>query len=490
MTNFFRFLLVSLAFTLGTTIVAHAASFDCSKATTETEIAICNDPELSALDELVNASYILSKRDLSNEGKILSEQREWLKERDQISSNYDKNNYYSQRDNLYHFMSKRIGILLETAVGTEYEKVKNQLIKSEMSVFHFSEPKRVILFSPKIKKSGYQYTLNIFFDANQKLAKVFIGDIPEFKNHIEEDFSFGPTYDENLAQLRYTQSHRYGYVQFIYSLGESCIELSGYTNSPDILEGEVVHYKFKNAKKICLEEYSYDFYSEESLHQFVPVGGYHYYDLKQFHEEATKRGLIEFLIQYWLYPPVSELNCPDSKTNPVALTRLKLINLFQHFSKNETNQSELGLNYRKQISFFGGGWYWDGGYVPLIDTYKKNQGIFDLFLPILKLLDDKNHLEMTVDFLINYHENPDLIIPKFVDNSPTKAQDGCEHGYWHGYFEIKNDLVTATVWIEPHHDILRKPFWERRRSEGNAEITLELLYKIKAVLRSNTEAVD
>ena len=38
-------------------VPSHAASFDCSKATIETEIAICNDPELSALDELVGALW-------------------------------------------------------------------------------------------------------------------------------------------------------------------------------------------------------------------------------------------------------------------------------------------------------------------------------------------------------------------------------------------------------------------------------------------------
>ena len=38
---------------MGTGTVAKAASFDCNKATTETEVAICADPELSALDELM-----------------------------------------------------------------------------------------------------------------------------------------------------------------------------------------------------------------------------------------------------------------------------------------------------------------------------------------------------------------------------------------------------------------------------------------------------
>ena len=46
-----RILFIALLVTLLTQIVPlHAASFDCNKAATETEIAICSDPELSALD--------------------------------------------------------------------------------------------------------------------------------------------------------------------------------------------------------------------------------------------------------------------------------------------------------------------------------------------------------------------------------------------------------------------------------------------------------
>ena len=54
----------------------YAASFDCSKATTETEKAICADPHLSALDELMAEKF------LSIEGpKPIDEQRSWLSER-------------------------------------------------------------------------------------------------------------------------------------------------------------------------------------------------------------------------------------------------------------------------------------------------------------------------------------------------------------------------------------------------------------------------
>ena len=55
MASVFKLLAVTLFTTLWS-LPTHAASFDCSKATTETEIAICNDPELSALDELLSAS--------------------------------------------------------------------------------------------------------------------------------------------------------------------------------------------------------------------------------------------------------------------------------------------------------------------------------------------------------------------------------------------------------------------------------------------------
>lgn len=78
MTGFFRFFLVSLAFTLGTTNLSHAASFDCSKATTKTEIAICNDPELSTLDERMGLVWVQTN------GRIgIQKQKDWLIKRDQ-----------------------------------------------------------------------------------------------------------------------------------------------------------------------------------------------------------------------------------------------------------------------------------------------------------------------------------------------------------------------------------------------------------------------
>ena len=56
---------------------AFAASFDCNKATTKIEVAICNDPELSKLDEILAKKY----HELSDPS-MTDEQLLWLSKRD------------------------------------------------------------------------------------------------------------------------------------------------------------------------------------------------------------------------------------------------------------------------------------------------------------------------------------------------------------------------------------------------------------------------
>ena len=49
MLQYIQSLGLALLLSVGFSNLAKAASFDCTKATTETEIAICGDPELSIL---------------------------------------------------------------------------------------------------------------------------------------------------------------------------------------------------------------------------------------------------------------------------------------------------------------------------------------------------------------------------------------------------------------------------------------------------------
>ena len=61
---------------------AYAVSFDCAKAKTFTEKAICQDPELSALDDELSMMYTSAVARTKNSKALKKQQEKWLKERD------------------------------------------------------------------------------------------------------------------------------------------------------------------------------------------------------------------------------------------------------------------------------------------------------------------------------------------------------------------------------------------------------------------------
>lgn len=75
-----------LAFGWGT--ISMAASFDCGEALTKAEIAICSDPDLSALDELISSTYFSIGDDGRYVEAIQKVQRAWVSEYRQPST-YD-----------------------------------------------------------------------------------------------------------------------------------------------------------------------------------------------------------------------------------------------------------------------------------------------------------------------------------------------------------------------------------------------------------------
>ncbi|CUH61620.1 lysozyme inhibitor LprI family protein [Thalassobacter stenotrophicus] len=77
MLQYLRLVGLALLLSVGIGSVGKAASFDCNKATTETEIAICSDPELSALDELMGGLWVSRDRE-PHEVKL---QTNWLARR-------------------------------------------------------------------------------------------------------------------------------------------------------------------------------------------------------------------------------------------------------------------------------------------------------------------------------------------------------------------------------------------------------------------------
>jgi uncharacterized protein len=60
---------------------AHAASFDCAKAATPDEHAVCSDPQLSQLDELVAKAYAEAKAATPGDQSVVAAARGFLKDR-------------------------------------------------------------------------------------------------------------------------------------------------------------------------------------------------------------------------------------------------------------------------------------------------------------------------------------------------------------------------------------------------------------------------
>lgn len=61
--------------------VAQAASFDCTKAATKVEHIICDNPEISKLDDELNATYKTAVQDKQQANAIKQAQKQWMKER-------------------------------------------------------------------------------------------------------------------------------------------------------------------------------------------------------------------------------------------------------------------------------------------------------------------------------------------------------------------------------------------------------------------------
>ena len=75
-------LLTSLAFST----TAHAASFDCTGATSPAEKTICSDPYISNLDEKLSSLWLVTLPKVADSKALKADQRGWLKQRNQCAA--------------------------------------------------------------------------------------------------------------------------------------------------------------------------------------------------------------------------------------------------------------------------------------------------------------------------------------------------------------------------------------------------------------------
>jgi len=283
MLKYFRLVGLTLLLSVGVGSVGKAASFDCNKATTETEIAICADPDLSALDELMAEAYTLAKAaNASPHCKqsrmelfanlcgaqanelLLADQKRWLNNR----------NVTQTPGALFDKMYRRTIELSSGAIGQNFQKILKLLSSLDslpdehvgkaytkfidFDVFH----NRVITF--KTFKNGSSTYL---FDTNGKLARVFLSQ--EFTEdacqnyHSIFDRNFDSKYDKLAASIKC-----FGYDQHFFTqsfiLTHDCIELIAASKS-DRLSNE--QWKLNAGERRCVEHdnFNIEFPSLEGL---------------------------------------------------------------------------------------------------------------------------------------------------------------------------------------------------------------------------------
>ncbi len=76
---------------------ANAASFNCSKASNIVETLICTDPNLSQLDEKMDAAYSVARAQSQNQQQLLQDQRAWVASRNQCQTAKCVSDAYNQR---------------------------------------------------------------------------------------------------------------------------------------------------------------------------------------------------------------------------------------------------------------------------------------------------------------------------------------------------------------------------------------------------------
>jgi uncharacterized protein len=76
---------------------AQAVSFDCQKAKTFTEKAICQNPELSALDDELDGLYQAEAAKSKNLKALKKQEDKWMKERDACQTEVCVKKAYQKR---------------------------------------------------------------------------------------------------------------------------------------------------------------------------------------------------------------------------------------------------------------------------------------------------------------------------------------------------------------------------------------------------------
>ena len=263
--------IVSLLFSLSLwSLPTHAASFDCSKATTETEIAICNDDELSALDELMSEIYSVALEQFDAKPA----QKKWLKFRDEpLQEDSGQTIVQSLQSHYLSRITKVIGQLNQADVITIFKNnglwdVDETISKSGFIFSHGDFLQIVFLPSPNNATAFFVEYSNLRSSACTKVFYSFKYENLIVRGRCNSD-SFGETYSYingnwflSEAWVSYGNLQRYDgkllYLSGDYVTGTASGKqrICSYVASDCFLEPSDFTYSFDNRKKYLIGSFS------------------------------------------------------------------------------------------------------------------------------------------------------------------------------------------------------------------------------------------
>jgi len=132
-------IVIFILFLLVTLQSSYGASFDCKKASTMIEKAICNDPVLSNMDELLATAYKKALKNDSDKNKVRRSQRSWIKsQRNQCKNIPCLKKVYTSRiselDDTVDYTAARFFIDIDreyiATIDEISENQKNAIVKS------------------------------------------------------------------------------------------------------------------------------------------------------------------------------------------------------------------------------------------------------------------------------------------------------------------------------------------------------------------------
>ena len=449
----FSYFLVAIVTLVSSNVAVNAASFDCGKASTATEKAICADPELSALDEQVARTFLLAKTISSDRDDLIDWQKTWLQQRDTLKAS----------NSLYGFMqdyTAAMDVYLQTREkGVDYKRILERLKQIDEIIFETDKLKRVVLF--KFHEEEF-FSNVIIFDKNQKLKNITFGSVgfPDACLDIFEIGKFSVKFDKQTLTSRVT-CNRYSSIRF-FEISTDCLNEVKHSG-PDGT------WYLSDQHSSCLVEES-DFNFENRLMNVEP---------KNAHNRVNKNALphlVKFMADYVSNPVIIPLDTADvSETQSgcvagkLAVSYARVLNLYTYLSTYRSGKG-LIVSSAMETAFLSNRFrgyasdYFPNGYISrLVASYQDHPDLYKSLMHLVKIIDSDGDTKRVINDLLTYTESDTS--DYFYPCENFKALDG------------KYERITYWRGFSP------AGFWKRREEDGTKNQLQTILSDFHTILQ-------